>query len=145
MEDVKVVTDGSVRNAFGNIFQFAYGEDGFDASLVEGVRTNSGDFTSFINIKRAAGKINSKYGYATPGDPNPVFGKTKIEKKEVTFTKPYSIPDEPIPVLGVNIKVGNKVNTGIGEGIITEINGDRVLVRYNKDTQYWVKTEKITF
>lgn len=66
MEDVKVYNDGSVRNAFGDIFQFSYGEDGFDAGMLESVTTKSGSFASFINIKRMAGKINSKYGYDTP-------------------------------------------------------------------------------
>lgn len=63
LEDVKVVTDGSVRNTSGAIYQFAYGEDGFDAAYVETIKTKSGTFTSFINIKRAAGRINSKYGF----------------------------------------------------------------------------------
>ncbi|WBW71077.1 RNA polymerase II large subunit Rpb1 [Schizosaccharomyces osmophilus] len=35
MEDVMVRYDGTVRNAMGDIIQFAYGEDGLDATLVE--------------------------------------------------------------------------------------------------------------
>lgn len=35
MEDVRVEYDGTVRNSHGNIIQFAYGEDGFDATRVE--------------------------------------------------------------------------------------------------------------
>ena len=63
LEDIRVVNDGSVRNSTDIIFQFAYAEDGFDASLLEAVKTKSGNFTSFINIRRAAGKINQKYGF----------------------------------------------------------------------------------
>ena len=63
LEDIKVVDDGSVRNTAEVVFQFAYGEDGFDASMLESVKTKSGVFTSFINIKRAASKINQKYGF----------------------------------------------------------------------------------
>ncbi|EEB06666.1 RNA polymerase II large subunit Rpb1 [Schizosaccharomyces japonicus yFS275] len=35
MEDVMVRYDGTVRNAMGDIVQFAYGEDGLDATIVE--------------------------------------------------------------------------------------------------------------
>ena len=63
LEDIKTTEDGSVRNSAGIIYEFAYGNDGFDASMVEKVKTNTGTFTSFINLKRAAGRINSKYGF----------------------------------------------------------------------------------
>ena len=63
LEDIRVVNDGSVRNSTDIIFQFAYAEDGFDASLLEAVKTKSGNFTSFVNIRRVAGKINQKYGF----------------------------------------------------------------------------------
>lgn len=63
LEDEKVYEDGSVRNAFGVILEFAYGEDGFDASMLESVKTSSGQFTSFINLQRAAGRINQKFGF----------------------------------------------------------------------------------
>ncbi len=69
LEDIKVYEDGSVRNAHGVIFQFAYGEDGFDPAELVQVETNSGSFSSFINMKNVAGFINSKYGFSTPGDP----------------------------------------------------------------------------
>jgi DNA-directed RNA polymerase beta' subunit len=69
LEDIKVFEDGSVRNAFGYLFQFAYGEDGFDAGLLEGVETKTGKFSSYINTKRLAGKLNAKFGYKTPGEP----------------------------------------------------------------------------
>ena len=62
-EDVKVFPDGSVRNAAGIIFQFSYGETSFDLAQVESVQTKSGRFTSFIDLRRASGKINSKYGF----------------------------------------------------------------------------------
>ena len=71
LEDVKVFSDGSVRNAFGNIFQMTYGEDGFGADKLELVTTKTNRFPSFIDTKRLAGRINAKYGYATLGDPDP--------------------------------------------------------------------------
>jgi DNA-directed RNA polymerase beta' subunit len=63
LEDIKVVEDGSVRNTANAIYQFAYGEDGFDASLLEKVETKSGSFGSFINLNRVVGRINTKYGF----------------------------------------------------------------------------------
>ena len=63
MEDIKIVTDGSVRNTSGNIYQFAYGEDGFIAGMLEKVTTKSGSFASFINLERVSGRINRKFGY----------------------------------------------------------------------------------
>lgn len=63
LEDVKVFSDGSVRNAANVIFQFCYGDDGFDAGMIESVGTKTGNFTSFINLKRAASRINGKYGF----------------------------------------------------------------------------------
>ena len=60
-----------MRNAFGDIFQFIYGEDGFDAGMLEMVGTKTGSFTSFINMKRLAARINTKYGYTTPDEPKP--------------------------------------------------------------------------
>jgi DNA-directed RNA polymerase beta' subunit len=63
LEDIKIVGDGSVRNSADIVFQFAYGEDSFDASLLEAVKTKTGNFTSFINLKRVAGRINQKYGF----------------------------------------------------------------------------------
>lgn len=63
LEDEKVYEDGSVRNAFGIILEFTYGEDGFDAAMLESVETSSGRFASFINLRRVAGRINQKYGF----------------------------------------------------------------------------------
>ena len=63
MEDLKVTPDGSIRNSADIIFQFAYGDDSMDAAMLETVKTKSGTFPSFINIKRAAGRINQKYGF----------------------------------------------------------------------------------
>ncbi len=62
MENITIADDGSVRNGTGVIYQFSY-EDGFDPSMVELTKTKSGTFTSFINLERIAGKINSKYGF----------------------------------------------------------------------------------
>ena len=71
LEDVKVYEDGSARNAFGVVFQYVYGEDGFDAAMLETVSTKTGSFTSFINTTRLAARLNTRYGYDTPGEPLP--------------------------------------------------------------------------
>lgn len=63
MEDIKIYPDGSVRNAAGTILQFSYGDDSKDPALLEIAQTKTGKFTSFINLKRVAGRINNKYGY----------------------------------------------------------------------------------
>jgi DNA-directed RNA polymerase II subunit RPB1 len=63
LEDVKVTHDGSVRSASGSIFQYTYGDDGFDASMLESIRTKSGSFATFINIKRSVNKINTSFGF----------------------------------------------------------------------------------
>jgi DNA-directed RNA polymerase beta' subunit len=63
LEDVKVFSDGSVRNNSGVIFQMSYGDASFNLALLETVQTKTGKMPSFINLKRVAGKINSKYGF----------------------------------------------------------------------------------
>lgn len=147
LEDIKVYNDGSVRNAFGVVFQFAYGDDGFNPSMLEQVNTKTGTFASFINVKRLTGKINSKYGYATPGDPEPEFKETMIEKKRKTFVKPKPLEGAPeVPILGISVKIGDNVKTNLGIGKIKEIDGDRVLVVYMEngiEKESWVEVDKI--
>lgn len=63
LEDVKVYEDGSVRNAFGFIYQYIYGDDGFTSGLLELTETKTGTFSTFINMDRITEKINHKYGY----------------------------------------------------------------------------------
>lgn len=61
MEDVKVEYDGSVRNARGAIYQFAY-YDGYDVGEITNTETKTaGNIVSFINLKEAIMKINSEY------------------------------------------------------------------------------------
>lgn len=63
LEDIKTYSDGSVRNAVGDIYQFTYSEDNLNAAQLESVKTKSASFVSFIDLKRVAGRINSKYGF----------------------------------------------------------------------------------
>lgn len=114
LEDVKVYNDGSARNAFGVVFQYTYGEDGFNAGMVETVSTKTGKFASFINTKRLAARMNSKYGYKTPGEPDP---------------DTFNVPRYP---LGTNIK----------EGTITRVQGQRILVQPEKGEAVWINTDK---
>ena len=64
LRDISVQYDGSVRNTNGNIFQFAYGYDGFDAAELQMVHTSTGNIASFIDLAASADKINVKYGFA---------------------------------------------------------------------------------
>lgn len=63
LEDIKIGYDGSVRNASGTIFQFVYGDDGFDAGDLEPVKVGDIDTASFVNVDRLVGAINSRFGY----------------------------------------------------------------------------------
>jgi DNA-directed RNA polymerase II subunit RPB1 len=63
LEDISVVNDGSVRNNFGNILQFIYGEDGFDAANLQFTQSPSGNVPSFIDIDADVSDINTKYGF----------------------------------------------------------------------------------
>lgn len=63
LEDIIVAYDGSVRSPTGTIFQYVYGEDGFDPAELQKVKTKTGDVPSFIDLKNVATRINSRYGY----------------------------------------------------------------------------------
>ena len=146
LEDIKVYDDGSVRNAYGVIFEFAYGEDGFDAGELIQVSTNSGGFSSFIDMKSVVGNINSKYGYATPGDPKPQFKELPAEKRQEKFVKQTEKNDD-LPVLGITVSVGDKVKTDIGVGDVKEIDGNRILVGYRNEidveTESWSDIDEL--
>lgn len=62
-ESFVVARDGSVRDAENNIIQYIYGNEGFAAEEVERIKAGKDDYTSFINLERIVGRINSKYGY----------------------------------------------------------------------------------
>lgn len=63
LEDIRVVYDGSVRNNKGNIIQFLYGDDGFDAGNLQFTPGPTSNIPSFIDIDADALDINTKYGY----------------------------------------------------------------------------------
>lgn len=52
MEDVRVHYDGTVRNSLGDIVQFAYGEDGFDATYQEWQKIEIGGMKLDFLVKR---------------------------------------------------------------------------------------------
>ncbi|QIN54377.1 DNA-directed RNA polymerase RPB1 [Cedratvirus kamchatka] len=62
-ESFVVANEGSVRDANNNIIQYVYANDGFAAEEVERIKVKEEEYTSFINLDRIVGKINSKYGY----------------------------------------------------------------------------------
>jgi DNA-directed RNA polymerase II subunit RPB1 len=63
LEDIRVAADGTVRNATNIIFQFVYGDDGFDAAELSPVKTKAGTATSFIDLRSSAERINTMYGF----------------------------------------------------------------------------------
>lgn len=66
LDGVTVHYDGSVRNPNGVIFTFCYGGDGMDAAqLIQTTSPQTGDLASFINLKEAAGRINSTFDEET--------------------------------------------------------------------------------
>ena len=86
MENIIVYPDGSVRNAVGTIFQFTYGDDGFDASELEKTKTPRWDIASFINLRRAVGKINATFGYTEEGEADEEDNEEEeIEYEDVEF------------------------------------------------------------
>jgi len=65
VEGISVSYDGSVRDHLGNIVQFAYGGDGFDAAEMISVPTNkTQNLATFIDLKMTAAKINVSRGWA---------------------------------------------------------------------------------
>jgi DNA-directed RNA polymerase beta' subunit len=54
LEDVQVRYDGTVRNTSGSIFQWAYGEDGFDRSST----VIKNDKAIPMDIQRLADRVN---------------------------------------------------------------------------------------
>jgi DNA-directed RNA polymerase beta' subunit len=68
LEDMMVNYDGTVRNASMDIFQFIYGDDGFDPQELEIYTTNGIRQLSFINIDRTIERLNIKYGYGRGED-----------------------------------------------------------------------------
>jgi DNA-directed RNA polymerase beta' subunit len=56
LEDIQVRYDGTVRNTTGSIFQFAYGEDGFDPACTVPVNGEP----QCCNVSRIVDKLNMK-------------------------------------------------------------------------------------
>ena len=97
VEDLKVMMDGSVRDAAGNIVQFLYGDDGMDSKKLYGC--NHLDFPFFVNVFSVAAKVNS----------------TAIRSEEVTDEdKPRHLRSKEIELLLTYIKIGPPgVNTPV--------------------------------
>ncbi len=62
-EDLLTAYDGSVRNVSGVVFQFLYGEDGFDASRLIRTDVEGQTVLFFIDLKTEFDKLNTNYGY----------------------------------------------------------------------------------
>ena len=56
-EDIKILHDGTVRDAYGNIYQMVYGENGFDPISYTKVKGEQ----EICNIERIADKLNTKF------------------------------------------------------------------------------------
>ena len=63
MEDIQVRYDGTVRNTQGNIFQMAYGDDGFDASKMVKVNGN----VELCDISRLTERLNTEHELKSEG------------------------------------------------------------------------------
>jgi len=66
MEDLTIQHDGSVRDAVGNIIQFAYGEDGINCTKIESQPLNLGglsdaDITAQFTVKDTSAERNAAY------------------------------------------------------------------------------------
>ena len=57
MEDLQVKYDGTVRNSYGSIVQWAYGEDGFDRSQTVVLKEDA----HICDVSRIAERLNMKY------------------------------------------------------------------------------------
>ena len=56
-EDIKILHDGTVRDAYGNIYQMVYGENGFDPTSFIKVKGEH----EICNIERIADKLNTQF------------------------------------------------------------------------------------
>lgn len=63
LQDIKTTYDGSVRNVDNTLFEYIYGDDGFEPSKLKEVETKSGKFLSFVDAKNLAKRINGRYGF----------------------------------------------------------------------------------
>jgi DNA-directed RNA polymerase II subunit RPB1 len=89
MEDVKIVYDGTTRNALGDVIQFANGEDGYDPTFMEW------QFTRSINMN----KDKFKKWYKWSDD---VLESDELLKREwcrlLKDSKSEFNPNKPLPV-----------------------------------------------
>ena len=63
MENITQKIDGTVADVKGQIIQFMYGEDGFDARELVKQRTRLGGITMFIDLQAEVDDLNQKYLY----------------------------------------------------------------------------------
>jgi DNA-directed RNA polymerase beta' subunit len=80
-EDIKVMYDGTVRNAANNIVQFLYGDDGFDPTKLERVNI---DLIKYNNLEMID---KYKFEYSTEKDWQNVIVKNTM--KELLSTENY--------------------------------------------------------
>jgi len=120
------------------IFQFSYGNDGFDAGWLEGVETKTRPFSSFISTKRLAGKLNTKYGYVTPGEPKL---DTIVPKPHPKYKMVPNIPTPDIPK--PKYTVGGSVIIDDIDHKIMMIKSDKLLVQPEDSFPRWVKMDKL--
>lgn len=63
MENISVWEDGTVRLVSGEIVQFVYGDDGFQASELQSCKFGEVTLPFFINLEQVAKQINLFFGY----------------------------------------------------------------------------------
>lgn len=60
-EDANQKEDGTIRDASGNIIQFLYGNDGFNAKKLQTIKYKGADIPFFIDVKTLEAHFNNKY------------------------------------------------------------------------------------
>jgi DNA-directed RNA polymerase subunit H (RpoH/RPB5) len=85
-EDASQKEDGTVRDASGNIIQFLYGNDGFNAKKLVTIKHKGADVPYFIDLKNLESYFNNKYELSTnPEDLGAAAAKRKLFDDEIEF------------------------------------------------------------
>lgn len=130
MEDAVVRSDSSVRNGFGKIYQFAYGEDGFNGKILEKIILNKPTKDEFyIDINDITNTLRNNKSFI----PREVIEllKTDVEIQKLNneyynyLEQNYSLLDNGMYVTPVNIqrillnkKLNNRIKCNLSPYII---------------------------
>ncbi|EPR80047.1 DNA-directed RNA polymerase II largest subunit [Spraguea lophii 42_110] len=106
LEDCSIAYDGSVRNGNNNIFQFLYGEDGFDATFIE--RNKEQELNKLHKFYVEALKDNNILEHYANIDNNPVvYAKQDYPSANTSYSNTEELKKEYEEIK--NIKIDNVV------------------------------------